>query len=98
MVDLLILIAGLTGIILFWATIKKATQATDGVLSMGINVVNTVSTTSNDSLKVYARDITILNAKKKTEQAAEIAKLGDIPTDDELDALLAGHIKPTTTV
>ena len=81
-------------LIAYWGLVKRTANAAENLVGVATNAIEVVADTSNDSMKTYARDITIINAKKRAAQMAEIDKLGDIPSDKELDDLLAGVTKP----
>ena len=80
--EALILVAGL--FLLFWFRnpIKK-------VSALAENTVNTLADTSDDSLRTYASDITISNAKKRSHQMDDINNIGSIVTNQEISDLLA---------
>ena len=90
MVQLLILIVGLTALVTFWSMFKKAGSAVEQTIDLGLNVINTVNVVADESVKTYARDVQIGLANKRVEQKAEILTLKDIPSSQSLDDMLKG--------
>jgi len=91
MVELLIFIVGMAALITFWSSFKAAGNAISGSVNLATNAVATINETADDSLKTYAIDVSILNARKRKEQEAEIATLaagGKILSVEELKAKL----------
>ena len=70
-------------ILLFWfkASIK-------GLATTAEKVVSETNGTIDDSIQTYANEIYILNAEKRSEQMARIAKLKARVTNSEIRALI----------
>jgi uncharacterized protein (UPF0333 family) len=90
MLDIAIAIVVLAILVASWGLVKRSAAAAEQAVGVAVTAIEVVATTSEDSMKTYSRDITIINAKKRVEQKKEIDKMDDIPTDAELDDLLAG--------
>ena len=90
--EALILVAGL--FLLFW--FKNSIKKTAYLAEVAIDVT---ADTSEDSLKTYRNEISIMNAEKRSEQIARISKLENRVTNDEIEALLAAgsSTEQTTT-
>jgi len=55
-----------------------------------INVILTVVGLTAKSTDVYATDVEINLAKKRSDQLVELNDIGHIPTTEEINAILAG--------
>ena len=86
--EALVLVAGL--FILFW--FKNSIKKTAYLAEVAIDVT---ADTSEDSLKTYRNEISIMNAEKRSEQVGRISKLDTVVTNKEIEDLLASAGKPS---
>ena len=62
------------------------------VVTVGIGVVNTTVSLADESVDVYATDVKINLAKKRSEQLDELSGMDKIPTTDDINAILEGKV------
>ena len=77
--DSLLLIVGI--VLVLWVT---------GLLKLVRNAVNVGTEISEDKLSTMRRDVRIDHNKSKIKQATKAKAMGNVPSDEELDALIYG--------
>lgn len=92
MEGLLILIVGITALVTFWSTFRKAGNALGATLDVAIDVIEVTGEGTKDSLHTYAGEIKLSNAAKRGEQLNRIKQAkesGNMATQAQVDDMLA---------
>ena len=93
MEGLLILIVGITALVTFWSTFRKAGNAIGATLDVAIDVIEVTGEGTKDSLHTYAGEIKLSNATKRGEQLNRIVKAKenkDMATQKAVNEALEG--------